>query len=306
MINERQLRAFMATMWAGTMTGAAAEMNVSQPSVSRFIRELEYRVGFQLFVRTRRGLSPTPEGQAFYWEVERYFMGEEALLQKAGEIRRFGQGELNIASIPSVAFGAVAQSLFALRDEVGRIKANHDVRTSRYVKELTATSRIEVGICNPPYTHEGIEIVEEYVTECVLAMPQGHVLAERDIVTVEDLEDVSIVSIDPEPVLGSSEEHKTLALMKRNSCVRAPVGYVACMHVHAGLGVALIDPFTSAVAADLGLAIRRFEPAIPYQLAIIKPAVRASSRLAGKFIDHLAGVLAHHHARIPGTPALHA
>jgi hypothetical protein len=153
---------------------------------------------------------------------------------------------------------------------------------------------------------EGIEIVEEYVTECVLAMPQGHVLAERDIVTVEDLEDVSIVSIDPEPVLGSSEEHKTLALMKRNSCVRAPVGYVACMHVHAGLGVALIDPFTSAVAADLGLAIRRFEPAIPYQLAIIKPAVRASSRLAGKFIDHLAGVLAHHHARIPGTPALHA
>ena len=51
-MNLRQLEAFRATIRAGSITGAANMMHISQPSVSRLIADLEHSVGFALFVVT--------------------------------------------------------------------------------------------------------------------------------------------------------------------------------------------------------------------------------------------------------------
>ena len=57
-MNMRQLEAFRATMRSGSITEAAEMMHLSQPSVSRLIIDLEHAVGFPLFIRSGRGLSP--------------------------------------------------------------------------------------------------------------------------------------------------------------------------------------------------------------------------------------------------------
>ena len=53
-MNLRQLEAFRAVMLTGSVTQAAQSMHLSQPAVSKLIADLEYTVGFKLFVRAKK------------------------------------------------------------------------------------------------------------------------------------------------------------------------------------------------------------------------------------------------------------
>src|SRR5665213_417700 len=52
-------RAFLAVLRDGTLSGAARELGLTQPTLGRQIAELEHRLGTALFVRSQRGLVPT-------------------------------------------------------------------------------------------------------------------------------------------------------------------------------------------------------------------------------------------------------
>jgi len=58
-MNLRQLEAFRATMVAGTVTGAAARLRISQPAVSRLISQLERTTKLVLFIRSKQRVYPT-------------------------------------------------------------------------------------------------------------------------------------------------------------------------------------------------------------------------------------------------------
>jgi LysR family hca operon transcriptional activator len=58
----RQLRAFLAVLEEGSFTAAAARIYIVQPALSRQVRDLERRLGCELFVRTPRGVEPTEAG----------------------------------------------------------------------------------------------------------------------------------------------------------------------------------------------------------------------------------------------------
>ena len=78
-MNFRQLKAFNAVMQTGSITGAAKQMLVSQPSVTRLIRDLELNLGFALFVRQGRGIIATVEARRFHLAVESTFLNIERL-----------------------------------------------------------------------------------------------------------------------------------------------------------------------------------------------------------------------------------
>ncbi len=59
----RHLRYFIAVVEEGTVTGAATRLFITQPALSRQLRDLERHVGAPLLVRSSRGVSPTPEGE---------------------------------------------------------------------------------------------------------------------------------------------------------------------------------------------------------------------------------------------------
>ena len=60
-LNLRQIEAFRAVMLTGSVVGAARQMSVTQPGVSRTIGLMELRIGYALFERRGRRLVPTPE-----------------------------------------------------------------------------------------------------------------------------------------------------------------------------------------------------------------------------------------------------
>ena len=88
MIKQRQIEAFRAVMTAGGVSAAAAFLNVSQPAVSRLIRDLEAQIGVALFERRSGGrLQPTRDALILFREVERYFISLDQITQTAAGLR---------------------------------------------------------------------------------------------------------------------------------------------------------------------------------------------------------------------------
>jgi DNA-binding transcriptional LysR family regulator len=87
-LQARPLRYFLAVARERSFSRAAAQLNVSQPSLSAQVRELERVLGFALFERTSRQVALTREGRLFLEDARR-MVSETARLQNAAEhIRR--------------------------------------------------------------------------------------------------------------------------------------------------------------------------------------------------------------------------
>ena len=91
------LRAFEAAARHGSFTGAAAELNVSQPAVSRMVHLLEERLGFPLFERRANALTLTDRGRALQPTLTGAFDAiargvEEVTAMRAGPVLTLGVG----------------------------------------------------------------------------------------------------------------------------------------------------------------------------------------------------------------------
>src|SRR5260221_11716470 len=93
----RPLEYFVAVGEAGSITKAAEQVNVSPPSISASIAQLEAEFGVQLFVRKHsHGLSLTAGGRVFLKEAARLLADADALHDIPGDITLKGRGPLAI------------------------------------------------------------------------------------------------------------------------------------------------------------------------------------------------------------------
>ena len=72
-MRARQLEVFCTLMRCGTVTGAAAMLNISQPALSQILLHAEDQLGFKLFNRVRGRLVPTQEAEELYSQAEHIF-----------------------------------------------------------------------------------------------------------------------------------------------------------------------------------------------------------------------------------------
>ncbi len=72
-MNLRQLEVFYSIMQTGTVSGAAKNLNVSQPNITRVLAHTEQQLGFPLFERVKGRLVATREARTLLPEAERVY-----------------------------------------------------------------------------------------------------------------------------------------------------------------------------------------------------------------------------------------
>lgn len=94
------LQALVAAVEEGSLRGAARQLNVSQPALTKTIRELELELAATLMTRTSKGVLPTAQGKALY---ERSLKVVKELDAAVDEINQLGGqmvGELKVGAVP--------------------------------------------------------------------------------------------------------------------------------------------------------------------------------------------------------------
>lgn len=96
-------RAFAAAAETGSFSRAAELLNYSPSGVSQLVGALEADLGLSLLIRTRRGVSPSPAGEALLPAIRTLLQQEERIFQLSSELNGLMTGEIHIASYSSVS-----------------------------------------------------------------------------------------------------------------------------------------------------------------------------------------------------------
>lgn len=183
-MNLRLLQYFVAVYEAGTLHGAATQLRVAQPSLSRQIRSLEADLGFALFERLPRGLSPTPAGQAFLGVAKDLLSRADRANAAARAIAKGSVTDLTVVAASTTISDVIAP--FVAYAPSGQMIGNAlDASPEEvYATIARGDADLAIGTLAPPESYDSIIVGRAYVWAMV---PTEHPLAARDHISVEEL-----------------------------------------------------------------------------------------------------------------------
>lgn len=271
----RQVEAFRAVMMSGGITAAASMLNISQPSVSRLIADMERAVGFRLFDRRGARVHPTAQAQALYEAVRRSYAGLDLLDQAARRIRANPVGTVKVAALAAIAMSILPAVIARFRILYPDIKVTVESVGQRIIEERVFLGQADLGIGVDVTGREGIRSTPLARAEYVCVLPGNHPLAARTHLTIEDLAG--------EEFIGPMHEADALwtgiddALGKAGVSVSRRLetqhSQILYAFVEAGLGVSIAEPFSAPLFHRLGLAVRPILPSVHLDFALLEPDI---------------------------------
>ena len=287
-LNQRQIEVFNAIMVSKSMTAAAASLGTSQPTVSRELRDMEQRIGFDLFLRFGKRLTPTNQAILLHEVVRRAFVGMDEISRAASAIRTHNAANLRIATIPAYAeaiIPGVAQRLLKQRPAVHL--SLHSLEELSLQHEM-ATTVFDLGVTEGRFEYQGAISQRIEVGDLVCVLPVGHSLSNKRVLDPSDFDGVPFVYFSQDdPYRRKLDDIFFAAGVSRSYAVETTTAASVCSMVSAGVGVSIINPLTATNYLGKGVTIRRFSVGVPYALAVWRPTRKAGSAVAEKFTSVL-------------------
>jgi LysR family transcriptional regulator, benzoate and cis,cis-muconate-responsive activator of ben and cat genes len=132
----RHLRYFIAAAEEENISRAALKLHVSQPGISRQIRDLEEEIGFKLFERTAKSLKLTEAGKVFLKEARAVLQRADDAIKNARAVSA-GTRELHIGYAPSLTARFLPQALRAFQSAMPNVRVKlHDCSTEEMLADL--------------------------------------------------------------------------------------------------------------------------------------------------------------------------
>ncbi len=191
----RHLRYFVAVAEAENVSRAALKLHVSQPGISRQIRDLEDEIGFPLFERGAKSLRLTAAGKVFLAEARKVLRHAEVAVKKAKEVAQGGSGQIHVGYAPSPTVELLPCALHTFQNLAPGVRVTlHDLSSEEMLRGLNGGKLdlcLLVRLSAKSMRGLKFEMLREYPT-CV-AMSLNHPLAK--------LKQVSPKQIANEPLL---------------------------------------------------------------------------------------------------------
>lgn len=142
----RHLRYFVAVAEEGSLTVAAEKrLHTAQPSLSRQLRDLEYEVGAQLFVRTSRGVELTAAGRAFLEHARLALHQAAEAVAAARRAVRPAKASFSVGFLTGQEVEWLRHVTHVLRDQLKEIDLRVSSDFSPHVAEAVARGDIDLG-----------------------------------------------------------------------------------------------------------------------------------------------------------------
>lgn len=241
------LRAFLETADAGSMSAAARQLGISQPSLTVQVQRLEQQLGARLFRRHGRGVALSEAGTALYPRARRIL--DEMRATEVAVRRQSGErvNRLTVGAIPTIAPYLLPDALLRLRAREAEVRVEFREDYSAVLARLVADGTLDVAIAALPYAFEHVDTEPLGADRLVAAVPAQHPAARAGRITLAQLREAPAVTLDPahclgDQVAGFCARHDVNASVVCHSSQLATVLEL----VGAGVGVSIVPAIAAA------------------------------------------------------------
>lgn len=254
----RQLQYLVTVVDEGSFGRAALALYVSQPTLSSQVRALEAEIGGPLLERLPRGVRPTPTGEAMLPAARAALAAAERARRSARMVLGLEAGELEIATVGTVALGLLPPVL-------RRWRARHRARTVRLhehrdgpsLAEAVAQGSADLGIGPRPAEWTG-PLESLGWEELVVILPPGDPLREGDVALSALAEREWVLFERGHALATLADELCAAEGFTPSAAVRTAQIAAAPALAAAGLGPALVP--VNIVSGPLRRSVRRLDP----------------------------------------------
>ena len=237
----QQLKYVVTVADKGTISSAAKDLFISQPSLTNAIKELEEEIQITIFNRTNKGIIVSNEGNEFLayarQVLEQFNLLEEKFLNVKKQSTRF--------SVSTQHYSFAVNAFVDVIREFGGNNYDFTLRETQTYEIIDDVSRLksEIGILYTSSKNEEIimKIIKQnglvfdqlFIAKPHVFISSKHPLANRDIITLEDLEDYPYLSFEQgdynsfyfsEEILSTLDRNKNIKVRDRATLFNLAVG----------------------------------------------------------------------------------
>jgi DNA-binding transcriptional LysR family regulator len=294
LLSLQQLRCFLATVRAGSFTGAAEILDVSQPAVAEQVRNLERSLDIELFVRAGRGVRLTAAGSAFADRAPAVMRALDEAVGRVGDVRTLRSGTLAFGLFSTPEAYAIDRFASAFAREHPGISLRLVGRNSSVAADRVRSGELEAALVSLPIDDEGLD-VRPFVRDQVVYVSADPAHT-REPATIEQLTRRPLILYDAEsgdrdPLRRQLTERAQELGLRLTARVETETMVMALRLAADGIGDTYA-PSAHAFASyfPAGLTTAPFRPAVHETFAII---ARRGARLSPATSAFVAGLKDH-------------
>jgi len=260
----QQLRIVKAVANEKNFKRAAELLYLSQPTLSKQIKELEIRLGVILFNRTNKKVSLTEAGKLFLQYADRTLSLCEETCRAVNELKRGERGDLTVGASQTIGTYLMPRVFALFAQNYPQIKLNVNVNSTRIIARKIVERDIDIAVVGgevPIELKKQLEIENFVDDELLLIVPKSHPFANRrdKVINKKDLYQLSFISLDSNSTVRKFIDNT----LQQNGIETAQFNVVMQLNsieaiktaVSLGLGVS----FVSACAIEKEIALKTLE-----------------------------------------------
>jgi LysR family pca operon transcriptional activator len=229
-IKFRHLQCFLTVVQERGVQKAALKLSITQPAVSKTLKELEDILQVRLFDRSRKETVLTQRGEIFFGHAE----ASVNALQRGTDLmqeRDFTEPPIRIGTTPTLAASFVSQVLQRFRERSANIKASVLTSTTGHLLGQLRERKFDLVLCRDVDAKEmaGLSFEYLYVDPMVLVVRPGHPLLDGPLIRVADLRLYTAIL----PIGGSVSRHAADTYMLAHG-LPPPTDFIESLSVYLG------------------------------------------------------------------------
>jgi DNA-binding transcriptional LysR family regulator len=274
-LNVARLRVLREVIRQGSFSGAAAALSYTQSAVSQAIATLEAETGATLVERDRRGIRPTAAGAALVDHVDGILARLDAAQADLDTILGIRGGKLQMASFPTAGATLMPPAIAEFRLQHPDVELSLIEGEPEEIAPRLAAGELDLALLfefrgGGERLVPGLKQVQLLEDPMHVALPQTHPLADRPVLTLEDLQDEAFIQ---------TSAHSPCARHVVRCCRAAGFEPIVSFEsddyqtvqglVASGVGVALIPELALRSSTRDDIAVRELHPESPERRVVV-------------------------------------
>lgn len=259
-------------------------LGYSQSSISRMVAVLEQDWGLTLALRSRAGVTLTPEGKSLLPYIRRLCANLDDIESRVDDLKDNATGVLRIGTISSIATHWLPEIISSFKEKYPQITYELLLGNYSEIEDWILSGRVDCGFIRLP-AKEGLDTVSLAADELMAVLPKGHVLADCKNVRVEDFFKYPFLSLtenrDVEDA-GIFNEFQT----KPEAVIETWDDYCIMSMVESGMGISIL-PSLILKRITYDVVVRPLEPKASRTLAFATRDGGYAQLSVKRFIEHV-------------------